>query len=553
MELRDYQRKAYDSIIEQYDNNKSTLAVMATGTGKTVLFAHLIKHFAERGRVMVITHREELLQQAARTIRNVTGIESDIEKADQWADATMFDKTRCIIASVQSLSSGARGAARLERFNPSEFSLVVCDEVHHVTADTWQRAVSHFQRNPELKVFGCTATPDRADEQALGQIIESVAYEYEVDQAIRDGWLVPIRSRAVYVDSLDFSQVRTTAGDLNGADLAAVMEEEANLHKIADPLFSLAAGRQTLVFTVSIAQAERLSEILNRHMDGCARFISGKTPEDERALLFKQFKDGDFGILVNCMICTEGYDNPGIQVVAMARPTKSRALFAQMLGRGTRCVIDLNPFAGPAERRQAIAASPKPFVELIDFVGNSGRHDIISTADVLGGKYSDSVIKAVKAKAEHNATSEDILEALEQEKQRQAQQAIEAERRRHVVGKTKFSSSVHDIFSLLKLEPHKQRGWDTAMKLSEKQKAILLKCKVDPETLSYSQGKQLVIEYCRRVGAKLCTPGQLRCLKKFGYQADNWSFAKASRAMDLISKNNWKPVPESMIESGNAL
>src|SRR4029077_1096237 len=134
------------------------------------------------------------------------------------------------------------------------------------------------------------------------------------------------------VDSLDFSKCRTTAGDLNGADLAAVMEEEANLHKMADPIYQLSDGRQPLIFAVSVAQSQRLCEILNRHRPGCAMHVDGKTPDDVRAKMLRDYTEKRFQFLSNCAVCTEGWDCPQVEVV-VPKPTKSRALFAQCIGR----------------------------------------------------------------------------------------------------------------------------------------------------------------------------------------------------------------------------
>ncbi|PJF23981.1 MAG: hypothetical protein CUN53_20150, partial [Phototrophicales bacterium] len=150
----------------------------------------------------------------------------------------------------------------MSRFRPDEFSLLVVDEAHHATAATYKRMIAYYRRNPKLKVLGVTATPDRADEQALGQIFENVSYVYELPQAVRDGWLVNPIQQCVVVESLDFSGVTMTAGDLNVGELADVMEEERNLHTIVSTTIDVAAGRKTLMFAASVKQAERTCEIL---------------------------------------------------------------------------------------------------------------------------------------------------------------------------------------------------------------------------------------------------------------------------------------------------
>ncbi len=485
MRLRPYQSIAVDAVLRELEDRISTLVVMPTGTGKTVLFAEVIQRMPP-GRIMVVAHREELITQAADKIARVTGHKPDIEMASEWADQSRFQRSRVVVSSVQTQIAGMDGAGRMTRFDPQQFVLLVIDEAHHATAASYRKVIQHYRQNPELRVLGVTATPDRADEEALGQVFDSVAYDYEISDAIRDGYLVPILQRSVVVESLDLSTVRTTAGDLNGADLQAVLSREENLHGIAHPTYELARGRKTLVFADSVANAERLAEILNRHRDGCARWVCGETPKEDRRKLFADFSGGQYQFLVNVGVATEGYDEPGIEAVVLARPTKSRALFAQMVGRGTRPlpgVIDL-PGLDAEGRRQAIEASAKPGVEIIDFVGNAGRHKLISVADILGGNYSDEVVARAAKKAQENPGT-DVLEGLEdaqKEIDKEKEQA-EARRRRSVKVKASYSTSAIDPFAAFDLRPVVQRGWDSGKTLSEKQANLLRKQGIDPERI----------------------------------------------------------------------
>lgn len=366
MNLRVYQRECNEKVVSELSEHSSTLFVLPTGTGKTISFAHLIKNTPKRA--LVLAHRKILINQAADKIQRVTGEKCAIEMGDSWSNESnglLNAKARIVVSTVQSQISGVRGDGRMSRFDPKEFSLLIIDESHRSTSDSYQKVIEYYRQNPELKIVGCTATPDRADEAALGEVYETVAFEYELPQAIEDGWLVPIHQRQVFVESLDFSSVRTTAGDLNGADLAAVMEYEANLHKVADPLYELAAGRPTVVFAASVAHAERLAEILNRHSAQCARAVSASTPDDTRTEIFSELRNGKIQFLVNVGICTEGWDEPCVSVVAMARPTKSRALYSQMTGRGTRTdtgVVDINECKNAEDRREVIKNSTKPCV-----------------------------------------------------------------------------------------------------------------------------------------------------------------------------------------------
>jgi superfamily II DNA or RNA helicase len=212
--------------------------------------------------------------------------------ADSWAEADGQWPDRIVISTVQTQIAGQNGG-RMTRFRPADFATVIVDEAHHAPARTYKRILEHYTQNPDCRVLGVTATPDRLDEKALGQIFDTVAYDYEIPDAIADGWLVPIQARAVEVDGLDLSHVRTTAGDLNGADMARVLEEEQVLHEMAQPIVELSAGKRTLVFVATVVQAERMAEVLNRHDHGIAQWVCGKTPKVERRALLRDYRGRD--------------------------------------------------------------------------------------------------------------------------------------------------------------------------------------------------------------------------------------------------------------------
>lgn len=451
----------------EWEERDSTLVVLPTGGGKTILFATVIGERAHLGRTIVLAHREELIQQAATKIKAVTGMQPEIEMASQWADRhSMYERANVVVSSIQTQVAGQGGKGRMTRFDPLQFSTLIVDECHHATADTYRRVIAHYRQNPNLKVLGVTATPDRADEAALGQIFESVAYSYEISDAIRDGWLVPIRQRMVEVEALDLSNVRTTAGDLNGGQLGDILENEPILLAMATPTLEISCGlekgtiaamvehknidnlptlvkrrRKSVIFAATVKQAERFAEILNRFLPGCASWVCGETDDDQRRQIFRDFSAGKTQYLVNVGICTEGWDEPTVEMVVVARPTKSRSLYTQMCGRGTRILPGIvETLATPAERSAAIAASAKPSVEIIDFAGNAGRHKLVTTADILGGKMSADVVERAREKAKRGE-SVDMLDELGQakraidtereqsEKRKRDQEAREAKRR----------------------------------------------------------------------------------------------------------------------------
>ncbi len=540
--MRPYQLEAVEAVEAAWNSHRSTLLVMATGLGKTVTFAHIIDR-TPSGRTMVIAHREELIRQGASKIEAVTGRPCEIEMADERADFNRFNPGRVVVASKDTLHE-----KRLARFDPSTFSRLIIDEAHHAVADTYRRIIDWAGRNPACKVLGVTATPDRLDEQALGKVFGSVAMVYDIVDGINDGYLVPISQRLVSVDSLDYAKLHTLAGDFNSKDLAELMEYEENLHKVADPIMRLARWKKTLVFAASVAHGERLAEILNRHRNGSARFISGKTPTDDRKTILHDFKAGKFQFLVNVGVFTEGFDEPTIELVAVARPTKSRALYAQMIGRGTRPLPGLvESLAEPEERRAAITASRKPCLEVLDFEGNSGQHKLITVADVLGGDHDDEIIEAANQAARAAGKPLDMLIAIaaaqkDRYAQRERERAILLSKRNAIRGKTEFSTKVVDPFNVLDLEPWRARGWDHNEPATEKQVAFLDKAGVPTVSLTKNMARQLITEVIHRRNTGACTYKQAKILKKHGYDG-NATFGEAHNIIDALAANGWRRLP----------
>ena len=504
MKLRPYQHKVVERVIEELASSKSTLVVLPTGGGKTVCFAHLVKYYMQRGRVMVIAHREELIRQAAAKIEQIVGYRPAIEMADQWVDEEGFDKPKVIVASVQTLVTG-----RVERFNPDEFSLVITDEAHHCIADSYRRVYDHILKG-KTKHLGVTATPDRTDEQALGQVFQTVAFDYELPQIIEDGWLVPIKQKLVMVEGLDYSKVKTTAGDLNQADIAKAQANEQILHEMIAPIVELAGTRKTIVFATPGSKktedgeddfhiAQRMTEILNRHKPNAARRVSQDTPKVERRQMLQDFAEGRFQFLVNVGVLTEGFDDPTIEVVAITRPTKSRSLYAQMIGRGTRPLPGVvDAWDAPVERRKAIKGSAKSHIDILDFVGNSGRHKLVTTADILGGKCSEEAIARAKEKAEESDEPIDMADALE-EAVKEIRAERDAKRRADIIAKAKYR--VHDVdpFDVFDLEPQREREWDKGKAPTLAQMEALKRAGIPTTNVrSRSQASALLAEEYRR-------------------------------------------------------
>lgn len=558
--LRPYQVKAVNLILESLEENDSTLLVMPTGSGKTEVFSSVIPRFAKFGRVMVLAHRKELIDQAAKRIRSVAGLEVAVEMADQWAD-TGARRLPVVVSSVQTQTAGQGGTGRMTRFDPHEFSLLVIDEAHHAPAESYRRIIRHYRSNPKLKVIGCTATPDRRDEKAMGQVFESVAFNYEILDAINDGWLVPVRQRMIHVESMDFSGIRKTAGDLNGGELSELMERENNLHKVAVPTLEIAGDRRTLLFVVSVVQAERTAEICNRYKPDCARWVCGATPDQERKRIFEDYHAGAYQVLVNVGVVTEGIDVPGIELVSIARPTMSRALYAQMIGRGLRPVHGLlNEMldAEPEDRRATIEQSAKPICEVLDFAGNAGRHKLITPADVLGGNYEDDVVELATEIGREQEGASDVQENLKQAQEQIKQRRIEIEqrklqersRRRSLTARGSNYQSVDvDAFGVIDVQPARLRGWDLDKQASHKQVELigkLTKDRVDAAEWTRRRASQFIGSLINRRKQGLCTYGQARLLHEFSLPTDV-TFSEASMLIDQMKARHYKMDPSTAL------
>lgn len=362
-QLRPYQLGAISAVRHELERHRSTLVIAATGTGKTVTFAELARLWAGSGeRTLVLVHRDELIKQAKRKCEAL-GLWPDVEKGRQRANTL----AKVVLASVQSM----RGA-RLTRWARTHFRKIIVDEAHHAAAKGYRAIIDHFV---DAQVVGFTATPDRADGLALGEVFETVAFRFEIRAAIAEGYLVPITARRVVVESVDLDDVTMRGGDFAQDQLAEVMAAETALRGQAVPLLEIARDRPTIAFCVDVEHSRRLAQVLNSMRPGCARYVSGATPEDEREALLEGFARGDYQFLTNCDVLTEGFDAPVCSCVAMCRPTKSRARYVQGAGRGLRLL--------GATYAESVS-NGKVDCLLINFTDANSR--LVGPADCLAGK-----------------------------------------------------------------------------------------------------------------------------------------------------------------------
>lgn len=507
--LRPYQREAANCTMAKFRaQDRATLVVMPTGTGKTIVFAECAKRARAKGRVLVLAHREELLTQNADKIRRATGLSCEIEAGDRRVDVASLPDV--VVASVPTLAR----KARRERFAPDAFVLVIVDEAHHVAAASYRGILDYFT---SAKVLGVTATPERLDKRGLGAVFDSVAYVYEIRDAIEQGWLVPIKQRRVTVEGLKLDTVRTKKnGDFDDEALAEQFLAEQALHSVAAPLAELAGSRPTIVFTPTVAVAGALAAVLGRYVGSQrVRAIDGNAKTDARSAVVRGFHAGEFQFLVNCALFTEGFDAPHTACVAVARPTQSRALYAQMVGRGTRLH----------------AESEKDHLLVIDFTDNSTKHKLVTVADILDGNRDEAVRERVAALLDANPEA-GVLEALDA-----ASAQIAAERRARMLCETRYQTQNIDPFMVLGADSRAGR-WG-GIDPTDKQAHRLRQNGIDPDGLDRGQASSLITEIIERFARGLCTYKQAKVLARYGLNPDV-SFDDAQRAIDAIQANGWK-------------
>ena len=404
--LRPYQEDAIARILDAINRGKSPLVVMATGLGKTVVFTHLAEHFAYQGQnVLILAHRAELVGQAYQKMASmIGGHRVGIEMAQSRQEA-LAGGGRVIIASKDSMKG-----KRLRKWPADYFGLIVADESHHATAQGWRDIMDHF---PHAKRVGVTATPDRTDGTPLGMIFDEICYEFNLLEAIEAGWLVPIRQHRITVDGLDLSSLKANRkGDFSDDELESLLNTDEVVLQIVKPALEIAQKRPTLFFAPGVKMAAHIAQVVNSIIpDACEYIASYRFDKDTGAKIgfepelrdaeIKKFLKGERLFLSSCGVFLEGFDAPNTAVIVMARPTNSRMLYAQALGRGTRPLAGVvDGVAEATARRLAIKQSAKPHCDVLDFVGNSGRHALVHAEDVLFGSvdpdYLDDIRKVLE-------------------------------------------------------------------------------------------------------------------------------------------------------------
>lgn len=517
--LRPYQQAARDAIHTEWDAGRArTLLVLPTGTGKTIVFASVAADQVRAGdRVLILAHRGELLEQAADKLQRSTGLVSAVEKAESTCLNSWF---RVVVGSVQTLQR----TARLERFPRDYFGTIIIDEAHHAITDGYRRILDYFE---SARVLGVTATPDRGDMRNLGEVFDSLAFEYKLTDAIKEGYLCKIMAQTIPLQ-LDISGVALSGGDYAVADLGTALDPY--LEQIAAEMAVRCKDRKTVVFLPLIRTSQKFRDLLNAHGFRAAE-VNGQS-EDRREVL-ADFDAGKYNVLCNSMLLTEGWDCPSVDCVVVLRPTKVRSLYSQMVGRGTR----LSP--------------GKTDLLLLDFLWMTDKHELCRPADLV---CEDRAV--ARQMTEHLAETgcpEDIEEAAAQASEDVVAQREEALAKQLEEQRRKKAKLVDPLQYEMSIQAEDLAGYVPAFGWeagppSEQQTAALEKLGILPDAVESAGKAALLLDRLhKRQTEGLTTPKQIRLLERYGFRhVGSWSFDAASRMINRIAAGGWRGVPKGV-------
>ena len=342
LELREYQQEALDSL-ETMRQNRETIALLyhATGTGKTVTAVMDAKRFG--GRVLFVAHTMELVNQAYNTFRNLWPEVAVGKFADNLKEPDAY----VVCGSIQSV------ALNLDQFREDAFDYLIIDEAHHASADTYQKVLAYFK--PQF-TLGLTATPERADDVNILEIFKNTAHKLDIQTAVEIGALVPVRCIRIHTN-IDMTKVRFNSVQYNIRDLDVKICVTERNQLIVDTWLDYVKDKRTVVFCASVKHAEQIAELF-RAAGVAAIAVSGSMKTSERNEQLAKFASGEIKVLCACDLLNEGWDCPQTEVLFMARPTMSKVLYTQQLGRGMR------------------TAEGKDHLMVFDFVDNASQYNM---------------------------------------------------------------------------------------------------------------------------------------------------------------------------------
>lgn len=375
-QLRPYQENALQKIKLNLDRNITRQLIRhPTGAGKTRTFSSIPDYLSIKGRMLVIIHREELARQSVKALQFCNPTRTvGLEMADSYSSSL----DQIVVASIQTI--GRSGSSRLTKFNPESFDVIVCDEAHRSIADSYMTVFNHFKVfEPDCKILllGVTATVSRGDRQGLNKVYQAITDDLSILWGIKNGWLVDLRGVRVRSDVV-LDNVHTRAGDLAKDELGEAVNVSPRNEMIAKAWLAKGEDRRSLVYGVNVEHTKAIAAAFRKN-GVPAEAIWGSDPD--RADKLKAHRANEFKVLANCEILTEGYDDPGIGCIVMARPTKSEGLYTQIVGRGTRLPEGVDNLIEAKRRGQQIEKTDCIILDVCDVTRN---HSLVSLPSLFG-------------------------------------------------------------------------------------------------------------------------------------------------------------------------
>lgn len=508
--LRPYQSDSLAQLYKSYREGKNRLLVsLPTGTGKTILFSHLVAR--TQGRSLVIAHRDELLEQAANKIKMLLpNADVGIVKAERNQL-----NSQIVVASVQTLAREKR-LAQLGK----DFSTIIVDEAHHATADTYIKVLKSLgcfnKENPPL-TLGVTATPERGDKVGLDKVFQEIVYHRNLLDMMSEQYLSDLTWKQLQLN-VDLDNVETRAGDFIESQLIKALSNTNLPEEILNAFQQYASKRKTIVFVPGVALARETATLFQQHNIKCES-IDGKLSTEERKAILARLTIGETQVVVNCLILTEGFDEPSLEAVIFARPTKSKSFYLQMLGRGTR----LHP--------------GKTDCLVIDLVGVTQKHKLVTLPNLFGlapdklksksvlTAHQEETTRQAQLKAQAEAKAKVLENQTETSETRKAVEAAQKEQRTIKFNWLKLSDNRYALsmgqgIIFLIRQPNTQDKWVTLLNEPDKTKTLLAK----DLPLDYAQG--VAQDYVRN----------LKALVLIDMEAEWRKLSPSQKQLDLLEK-----------------
>lgn len=524
---RPYQQEAHDAVWAEFDKGvKSTLLVAATGVGKNMIASMICGTQARKGKpTLFLAHRRTLIEQPHKTFLD-NGLISAVEMASEKAyrHVSLMGRPDVVVGSIQTMKG-----RRLQRWDHDKFGLIIIDECHRSLAKSYLAILDHFKGT---RFLGATATPSRGDRKNLGSLFETRAYEYGLARAIKEGYLVPIRTKLCQV-SVDLRGIRTTRGDFNQGDL------EDRIGPKIEPLargFAKEIGsRKSIAFLPDVGSSLAFANVLSE-IGVPARYVAGEQgkygqPEEDRKENLAAFDRNEIQVICCCDLLVEGYDNPPIEAVGNIRPTLQWNRFCQQAGRGTR----LSPETG------------KKDLLLIDFdwKTDSSVKDLFSSVMLFDdGSLDEEIVQiALEIEKEKKSKGEevDVMATIEEAKERSK---IRKSFRIPLTGRTENYRVLESTAGMTsemigyKMHPKHDLGVarTNAPPATQKQIEFLRVLGIDnAEKITAWGAKKLIDKLLDRERQGLSSPDQIRKLVRMGYRAEDARQFSSSFASEVIT------------------